>query len=117
MRAGSGVRPAAPEGSAPLPPYIERLIAHNKARGKTGADEHPLFEAKATPGKKGAPPKAADDDPVPDVEITAAEYRKTGCLRRRVTPELLGHRRGGVPLGPASHMVASLTDPPGAACT
>ena len=61
---------------APLPPYIERLIVHNKARGRTGADEHPLFDAKAAPGKKAEPPKAADDDPVPDVEITAAEYRR-----------------------------------------
>jgi adenine-specific DNA methylase len=61
---------------APLPPYIERLIAHNNARGRTGADEHPLFEAKAAPGKKAEPPKPADDDPVPDVEITAAEYRR-----------------------------------------
>jgi len=61
---------------APLPPYIERLIAHNKARGRTGADEHPLFDAKAAPGKKAEAPKAADDDPIPDVEITAAEYRR-----------------------------------------
>jgi adenine-specific DNA methylase/REP element-mobilizing transposase RayT len=38
---------------APLPPYIERLIAHNKARGRTGADEHPLFEQPPAGGRGG----------------------------------------------------------------
>ena len=55
--------------SRPVPDYIKRLIAHNRAR-KQGKDGAGLFD------KMDAPFDAEDGEIIPDVEITEAEYRK-----------------------------------------
>ena len=55
--------------SRPVPDYIKRLIAHNKAK-KQAKDGAGLFD-----GKEGGE-AAKGDDPMPNVEITEAEYRK-----------------------------------------
>jgi putative DNA methylase len=55
--------------SRPVPDYIKRLIAYNKAntKAKGGAG---LFDGEAIEGR------AEHDDLIPEVEITEAEYRK-----------------------------------------
>lgn len=55
--------------SRPVPEYIKRLIAHNRAKkkAKTGAG---LFDG------QDDSEAAKGDDLIPDVEITEAEYRK-----------------------------------------
>jgi putative DNA methylase len=54
--------------SRPVPEYIKRLIAHNKTR-KKAKGEVGLFDNDVEDG-------LADEDAVPNVDITEAEYRK-----------------------------------------
>ena len=55
--------------SRPVPDYIKRLVAHNRAQ-RNGNDSTPLLEKTETPTEIG------DDEIIPDVEISEAEYRK-----------------------------------------
>jgi adenine-specific DNA methylase len=55
--------------SRPVPDYIKRLIAHNRAR-KKAKDRADLFD------KMDASVDAEDGEVIPDVEITETEYRK-----------------------------------------
>jgi adenine-specific DNA methylase len=55
--------------SRPVPDYIKRLIAHNKAK-KKGRSEKELFD------DGEAAPMAVADEIIPYVEITEAQYRK-----------------------------------------
>lgn len=55
--------------SRPVPDYIKRLIAHNKAKKKAKSGKE-LFDD----GEHGSSPP--NEDIIPDVEITEAEYRK-----------------------------------------
>ena len=55
--------------SRPVPDYIKRLIAHNRAK-KKGKDATPLLDK----GEK--PIEARDNEIIPDVKITEAEYRR-----------------------------------------
>jgi adenine-specific DNA methylase len=55
--------------SRPVPDYIQRLIAHNKAKKKAKGGAG-LFESQ----DDGT--AATGNDPIPNVEITEAEYRK-----------------------------------------
>jgi adenine-specific DNA methylase len=54
--------------SRPVPDYIKRLIAHNRAK-KKAKDEQELFDQDEIV-------TARDGDTIPDVEIIEAEYRK-----------------------------------------
>ena len=54
--------------SRPVPTYIKRLIAHNKAK-KNAKGEQGLFDS-------GEAAPAMDDAIIPNVEITEAQYRK-----------------------------------------
>ncbi len=60
--------------SRPVPDYIKRLIAHNQAKKKEKGEGRPLLKEEAAHGPVA--PAAPDDEIVPDVEITEAEYRK-----------------------------------------
>ena len=53
----------------PIPDYIKRLIAHNRAQGKDRSHAT-LFE------KSAGPDETEIDNIIPDVEISEAEYRK-----------------------------------------
>lgn len=55
--------------SRPVPEYVKRLIAHNRAK-KQGKGERGLFD------EGQAASAAAADEIVPDVQITEAEYRR-----------------------------------------
>jgi hypothetical protein len=55
--------------SRPVPDYIKRLIAHNKAKKKAKSSKE-LFDD----GEHGS--SSSTDDFIPDVEISEAEYRK-----------------------------------------
>ena len=55
--------------SRPVPDYIQRLIAHNRTNKKTKG-EAGLFE------KDGGSVVVVEDEIIPDVEISEAEYRK-----------------------------------------
>jgi adenine-specific DNA methylase len=55
--------------SRPVPDYIKRLVAHNRAK-KKGKDGASLFDT------ADAGVDAEDGEIIPDVEITEAEYRK-----------------------------------------
>ncbi|MBN1909333.1 MAG: DUF1156 domain-containing protein [Pirellulales bacterium] len=57
--------------SRPVPDYIKRLVAHNRAKKKEKGQGRPLFDA-----QEADEPPPADDEIIPDVEITEAEYRK-----------------------------------------
>jgi len=59
--------------SRPVPDYIKRLVAHNRAKKKAKGKDRPLFD---TQEAHEAPVAAAEDEIIPDVEITEAEYRK-----------------------------------------
>lgn len=54
--------------SRPVPDYIKRLIAHNRATKKAKSEQGLFDQAEAA--------VASDDEIIPDVEITEAEYRK-----------------------------------------
>jgi adenine-specific DNA methylase len=54
--------------SRPVPDYIKRLVAHNRAK-KKAKGEGDLFD-------QGSSAANAQDDKLPTVEITEAEYRK-----------------------------------------
>ena len=55
--------------SRPVPDYIKRLIAHNRAK-KKGKDATPLLD------KAEKPIEARHNEIIPDVKITEAEYRR-----------------------------------------
>jgi adenine-specific DNA methylase len=55
--------------SRPVPGYIKRLIAHNKAKRRVKGGSN-LFDGEAEDAEAG------HDELIPDVEITEAEYRK-----------------------------------------
>jgi adenine-specific DNA methylase len=55
----------------PVPDYIRRLIAHNRAKGKDKSHAT-LFEKSSGPGKGGTD----SNNLIPDVEVSEAEYRK-----------------------------------------
>ena len=59
-------------GSRPLPEYIKRLIAYNKSRKAKGQGD--LFDSER------AEPDTDRGGPIPDMEITEAEYRKNPLL-------------------------------------
>jgi len=54
--------------SRPVPDYIKRLIAHNQAKRKAEGEIN-LFD-------KDYPATTSDDEIIPDIEITEAEYCK-----------------------------------------
>ena len=57
--------------SRPVPDYIKRLIAHNRAKKKAKGRTARLFEQRTQ-----ADCCRPSDEIIPDVEITEAEYRK-----------------------------------------
>jgi putative DNA methylase len=59
--------------SRPVPDYIKRLIAHNREKKKTKGKGRPLFDAQDS---QEFPVAVGEDEIIPDVEITEAEYRK-----------------------------------------
>ena len=59
--------------SRPVPDYIKRLVAHNRAKKKEKGEGRPLLDAHES---HETPVAAAEDEIIPDVEITEAEYRK-----------------------------------------
>ncbi len=59
--------------SRPVPDYIKRLVAHNRAKKKAKGEGRPLFDSHES---HESPVTAAEDEIIPDVEITEAEYRK-----------------------------------------
>ena len=56
--------------SRPVPDYIKRLVAHNRAK-KKGKRKTSAFRQ-----GRSQPSSTAEDEIIPDVEITEAEYRK-----------------------------------------
>jgi adenine-specific DNA methylase len=59
--------------SRPVPDYIKRLIAHNRAKKHLKGDGRPLLD-REEPQQPHA--FASESNIIPDVEITEAEYRK-----------------------------------------
>ena len=63
--------------SRPVPDYIKRLVAHNRAKKKAKGKDRPLLDAHES---HESPVAAAVDEIIPDVEITEAEYRKNPLI-------------------------------------
>ncbi|MGD0897112.1 MAG: DUF1156 domain-containing protein [Thermoguttaceae bacterium] len=59
--------------SRPVPDYIKRLVAHNRVKKKKTGKGRPLLDAHES---QESPVTATEDEIIPDVAITEAEYRK-----------------------------------------
>ena len=59
--------------SRPVPDYIKRLVVHNRAKKIKKGEGRPLLDVHEL---QDSPVAVAEDEIIPDVEITEAEYRK-----------------------------------------